>query len=278
LGKIVRFGRDHRQRLRGATLAMLILGLSAAIGIIAYSQFPTPESGLAGLPRIVGPKVSSQPIVGQASVVDGDTIEIHGTRIRLFGIDAPEGGQTCTVQGKATPCGRRAAFALATKIGRQVVECRPKDEDRYGRVVAVCGVGGEDINAWMVAQGWALAYRYYSRDYVSEERSASKAKLGLWQGEFEPPWDWRHKNPQAPTQRSGQPARLVEPPAVMGGKDFAGANKDCAIKGNISPRGRIYHMPGDDSYAKTGINLAKGERWFCTEAEAQAAGWRRARR
>jgi hypothetical protein len=130
----------------------------------------------------------------------------------------------------------------------------------------------------MVAQGWALAYRYYSRDYVSQERSASKAKLGMWQGEFEPPWDWRHKNPQAPAQRSGQPARLVEPPAVMGGKDFAGANKDCAIKGNISPRGRIYHMPGDESYAKTGINLAKGERWFCTEAEAQAAGWRRARR
>ena len=196
MGRIVQFRRDLRHRLRrwhafGATLTMLILGLSAAIGIIAYSQFATTDSGSAGLPRILGPKVSSQPIVGQASVVDGDTIEIHGTRIRLFGIDAPEGGQTCTVQGKAMPCGRRAAFALANRIGRQVVECRPKDEDRYGRVVAVCGVGGEDINAWMVAQGWALAYRYYSRDYVSQERSASKAKLGMWQGEFEPPWDWR---------------------------------------------------------------------------------------
>ena len=280
MGRIVQFGRDLRRRLRGSHAfgATLFLGLSIAIGIGAYSQFATTESGSAGLPRILGPKAGAQPIVGQASVLDGDTIEIHGTRIRLFGIDAPEGGQICTVQGKATPCGRQAAFALADKIGRQVVACRPKDEDRYGRVVAVCGVGGEDINAWMVAQGWALAYRYYSRDYVSQERSASKAKLGMWQGEFEPPWDWRHKNPQPPAQRSGQPARLVEPPAVMGGKDFAGANKDCAIKGNISPRGRIYHMPGDESYAKTGINLAKGERWFCTEAEAQAAGWRRARR
>jgi endonuclease YncB( thermonuclease family) len=280
LGKIVQFRRDLRRRLRPwhAFGATLFLGLLIAIGIGVYSQFATTDSGSAGLLRIFGPKVSSQPIVGQASVVDGDTIEIHGTRIRLFGIDAPEGAQTCTVQGKATPCGRRAAFALATKIGRQVVECRPKDEDRYGRVVAVCGVGGEDINAWMVAQGWALAYRYYSRDYVSQEQSASKAKLGLWQGEFEPPWDWRHKNPQPPTQRSGQPARLVEPPAVLGGKDFAGASNGCAIKGNINARGRIYHMPGDESYAKTGINPAKGERWFCTEAEAQAAGWRRARR
>jgi endonuclease YncB( thermonuclease family) len=280
LGKIVRFKRDLRYRLRRwpAFGAMLLLGLLSAIGIGAYSQFAATESGSAGLPRILRPKVSAQPIVGRASVVDGDTIEIHGTRIRLFGIDAPEGGQTCTVQGKAMPCGQRAAFALADKIGRQVVECRPKDEDRFGRVVAVCGVGGEDINAWMVAQGWALAYRYYSRDYVSQERSASKARLGMWQGEFEPPWDWRHKNPQPPAQRSGQPARFVEPPAVMGGKDLAGANKDCAIKGNISARGRFYHMPGDEFYAKTGINLAKGERWFCTEAEAQAAGWRRARR
>ena len=259
--------------------AILIVGLTSAAGIVAYSQFATTESGSAHLPPIIfGPKVSSQTITGQASVLDGDTIEIHGTRIWLFGIDAPEGGQTCTVQGKATPCGRRAAFALAGKIGRQVVECRPKDEDRYGRVVAVCSVGGEDVNAWMVAQGWALAYRYYSHDYVSQERSASKAKLGLWQGEFERPWEWRRKNPQPANQRSDQPARLVEPPAVMGGKDVARSNSGCTIKGNISASGRIYHMPGDDFYAKTGINLAKGERWFCTEAEAQAAGWRRARR
>ena len=128
----------------------------------------------------------------------------------------------------------------------------------------------------MVAQGWALAYRDYSHDYVGQERSASKARLGLWQGEFERPWEWRRKNPA--NQRSDQPARLVEPPAVMGGKDVARSSSGCTIKGNISARGRIYHMPGDDFYAKTGINLAKGERWFCTEAEAQAAGWRRARR
>ena len=151
-------------------------------------------AGLLGagvLWRFAPAQSSAQTIAGQASVIDGDTIEIHGTRIRLFGIDAPEGAQTCTVQGKSFPCGRRASFALADKIGRQAVECQPKDRDRYGRVVAVCRVGGEDINGWMVAQGWALAYRYYSTDYVSQERRAESAKAGMWQGEFQPPWDWR---------------------------------------------------------------------------------------
>jgi endonuclease YncB( thermonuclease family) len=132
---------------------------------------------------------------GRASVIDGDTIEIHGTRIRLFGIDAPESRQSCTAQDKAYRCGQQAAFALSNKIGSQAVECQPKDQDRYGRIVAVCQVGGEDINAWMVAQGWALAYRYYSSDYVSQEQDASRSKIGVWQGDFEPPWDWRHRHP-----------------------------------------------------------------------------------
>ena len=78
----------------------------------------------------------------------------------------------------------------------QVVDCRPKDTDRYGRTVAVCLVAGEDINGWMVAQGWALAYRYYSNDHVSQEERASKEKIGIWQGEFQPPWDWRRNPPR----------------------------------------------------------------------------------
>ena len=255
---------------------MLIVGLASAAGIVAYSQFATTGSGPASLPRIIfGPKVSAQPITGQASVVDGDTIKILGTRIRLFGIDAPEGGQTCTVQGKATPCGRRAAFALAGKIGRQVVECRPKDEDRYGRVVAVCSVGGEDVNAWMVAQGWALAYLDYSHDYVGQERSASKAKLGMWQGEFERPWEWRRRNPQPADQRSDQPARLVEPPAVISGKDTARSDSGCVIKGNIGASGRIYHMPGAPIVDLNQCTLSQGPHRAGTGHEAAIAAGRK---
>ncbi|QEX23368.1 hypothetical protein FRZ61_33060 [Hypericibacter adhaerens] len=128
-------------------------------------------------------------------MIDGDTIEIHGTRIRLFGIDAPEGRQLCKdASGKDYRCGQKAAFALADHIGAGTVSCDARDIDRYGRTVAVCHLGAEDLNAWMVAQGWAVAYRHYSKDYVQQEDTAKSAKLGVWAGSFEWPWDWRHNN------------------------------------------------------------------------------------
>jgi endonuclease YncB( thermonuclease family) len=185
--------------MKSLPLALIAL-LSLVVGVAAYSKFSNSELGQPI--RQTPPSPTSQTIKGQASVIDGDTIEIHGTRIRLFGIDAPESGQTCTVQGKAWPCGRRAALALSDKIGRHVVECRPKDRDRYGRVVAVCLADGNDINGWMVAEGWALAYRQYSSDYVNQERSAANAKRGMWQGQFEPPWDWRRNHAQRPGSSS----------------------------------------------------------------------------
>src|SRR3546814_11326968 len=89
-------------------------------------------------------------IVGKASVIDGDTIEIHGTRIRLHGIDAPESDQLCVVRQQDVRCGQQAAIALYERIGRATVSCEPTDRDRYGRVVAVCRAHGEDLNASMV--------------------------------------------------------------------------------------------------------------------------------
>jgi len=204
--------------------------------------------------------------------------------IRLFGIDAPESGQPCTAQGKAYRCGQQAANALADKIRGHTVECRQRDTDRYGRVVAVCIIDGEDVNGWMVAEGWALAYRQYSSDYVDHERRAANSKRGMWRGEFEQPWEWRHARAQSTTNVPSGPAKFVEPPPSgglprsSGGRSSVSTPTGCVIKGNISSRGRVYHLPGDEFYDRTGINIAKGERWFCSEAEAQAAGWRRARR
>ena len=115
-----------------------------------------------------------------ASVIDGDTIEIHGARIRLNGIDAPESGQLCQdPRGTAWRCGQQASLALSDRIGRQVVSCQETDIDRYGRSVADCFAGGENLNRWMVREGWAVAYRQYSTAYVAAEDDARTGQRGI---------------------------------------------------------------------------------------------------
>ena len=115
-------------------------------------------------------------------MIDGDTIEIAGERIRLYGIDAPETKQTCTnADGKEWRCGQDATFALAKMIGDQWITCKGKNRDRYGRLIAVCYTGLYDLNAKMVRQGWAMAYRRYSTDYVQDELAAKAVrKRGMW--------------------------------------------------------------------------------------------------
>jgi endonuclease YncB( thermonuclease family) len=125
-------------------------------------------------------------------VIDGDTIEIHGSRIRLHAIDAIESRQKCLLaNGTEWRCGTDAANAFAKKVGRSPVECRVNDEDRYGRFVAKCYQNGEDLNAWLVANGWAVAYPQYGRDYMAQEAEAKAAKRGIWASRFIMPWDWR---------------------------------------------------------------------------------------
>ena len=132
-----------------------------------------------------------QSSTGRVSVIDGDTLELHGQRLRLAAIDAPESRQTCEHDGRSWPCGRRAAFALADLIGTRPVTCRWRSLDRYRRGVARCTVGTTDLGGWMVENGWALAFRRYGLDYVGEEAAARRARRGLWAGSFVPPWDFR---------------------------------------------------------------------------------------
>lgn len=210
-------------------------------------------------------EVASAPqerISGRAKVTDGDSLEIGTTRLRLFGVDAVEGRQSCTRDGRAWPCGNEAARKLRGLIGDRTVNCTKRDVDNYGRTVAVCRSGAADLGAEMVRAGFATAYRRYSNDYVDEENEARSARRGIWAGEFTNPEEYRHDEPPAqPRDRPGQPQRSPR--------------DGCDIKGNINGEGaRIYHVPGASSYDDTRIDESKGERWFCTESEARAAGWR----
>lgn len=136
-------------------------------------------------------------IVGQASVIDGDTIEIHGQRIRLWGIDAPESTQLCrNDDSDLYQCGRAAATALAGLFWaiKRPVTCSPVDRDQYGRTVATCALGtpGPDIGHWLVTNGHALDWPKYSKGkYEDAQRGAEKAGRGIWTGSFVEPWQYR---------------------------------------------------------------------------------------
>lgn len=209
----------------------------------------------------------AEPIVGRATVIDGDTLDVRGTRIRLHGIDAPESTQLCKYgAGKDYRCGQTAALALSDHIGKRLLTCDPRDTDRYGRVVAVCRADAKDLNAWMVRQGYAMAYRRYAEDYANAELTAKALQHGIWAGTFQEPSEWRREK-----RARGEHMRpeIVTPPSKTSG---------CNIKGNISAGGeRIYHLPSSREYERTRINDRAGERMFCSEDEARAAGWRAAR-
>ncbi len=140
---------------------------------------------------LLAPSAVVADITGKPRVIDGDTIIIRKTRIRLHGIDAPEYKQKCNFGDRVWSCGKVARDILTHTIGTKRVACKGDEKDRYGRLLAVCYAGPHDLNAKMVRLGWALAYRRYSMDYVDDEKTAKVARKGLWQGEFVPPWEWR---------------------------------------------------------------------------------------
>lgn len=205
-------------------------------------------------------------LVGRATVTDGDTLTVAKQRIRLWGIDAPESAQQCTGKdGRTWPCGRRSAAALDGHLLQKTVRCQPKDTDRYGRVVAECFVQGASVNRWMVRSGWAVAYRQYATAFIADEADARQHQRNLWQGPFQMPADYRRSK----RDQAARHAPVATQPAPGG----------CQIKGNISRQGKkIYHVPGQRDYARTSIDTSRGERMFCSPADAVRAGWQAAKR
>ncbi len=147
-------------------------------------------------------QANAEEITGSARVVDGDTLNIQGQSIRLDGIDAFEKRQSCDFYGQSWRCGEAATEALRLIIGDAPVTCQSSGLDRYRRHLAICFVGQNDINAQMVQQGWALAYRRYSLRYIVQEQEAQAVQAGAWAGTFETPWDWRRqqRQPKTPQQ------------------------------------------------------------------------------
>ena len=208
----------------------------------------------------------AQLVQGPARAVDGDTLEVAGKRVRLFGVDAPESDQTCQKDGASWTCGQAATEQLSNLVEGRQVECSGAGVDQYGRLLAVCSVGPEQLNKVMVEQGWAVAYRQYSDDYSAAELYAKNNHLGIWSSTFVLPSDYRHSKlpPVIATIPATQRRAKGQPPQWTGG---------CLIKGNRNRRGEwIYHLPGMPYYDQT-----RAEEMFCTEEQALRAGYRRAK-
>lgn len=162
---------------------MLLLALTGllAIGGVALVLFDRPGS--------------ASEVSGPAAVTDADTLAVGGRVIRLDGLDAPELRQTCRrADGGVWPCGQMAAAALALRLRGESVRCRLLGTDRFNRALGRCRAGGDEINAWLVREGWAVAYTRYSWRYLPQQAMAWWEGRGLWQGSFEAPEDWRRAN------------------------------------------------------------------------------------
>lgn len=211
-------------------------------------------------------KPTSSLLIGHARAADGDSLVLDGKRIRLFGIDAPELRQVCKNVGRSWACGEVAKEKLEALVSAGEVICKTQSIDAFRRNVATCVIGTRDVNEAMVRSGYATAYRHYSAAYVRAEEQARAGRVGIWAGQFELPSNYRHEG-----EGAAAAPRVARPPSkrIFGASSPAG----CLIKGNHSRRGKwIYHMPGMPYYAGT-----RAEVMFCTEAEAQAAGYRRSR-
>jgi len=243
---------------------LVLLGLAALIwllGEVDGGRTLAADQTDAAAARV--PASGSDPFtVRVLEVLDGDSLRVSdGARtleVRLHGIDAPEFGQ---------PGSDAARRALRSMTRGAELTLTPVTIDRFGRTVGELHRDGEHLNRRLVAEGHAWVFRRFSRDpaLLQAQAQAQAARRGLWRrGEPVAPWEWRDRSAHRPL------------PATPGQREASSAA--CRIKGNVSSRGdRIYHVPGQKYYEATRISPGKGERWFCDEAEAKAAGWRRAR-
>ncbi len=202
---------------------------------------------------------SHNPSAGEVSVIDGDTLQVGGEIVQLYGIDAPELGQICYVDGEPQSCGVEAALALRKLIAlaEPSFHCSPWQDGSSraappGTTVQVCEAGDRDVGLVLLHGGYSVALPGSFPDYAKAQEQAQEAGLGLWHSEFVPPWAWRR------------------------GERLPGEPTACNIKATTSAEGRrVYYVPTDPAYDRTAIDPAEGDAWFCSDEEARLAGWRR---
>lgn len=217
---------------------------------------------------MVSPKAQS--ITGTAKAIDGDTIDMTGQKVRLRGIDAPELRQTCQRDSVIWPCGAQARDQLASMLTGRDVQCDGDGAAAGDILTARCRADGADLAEAMVASSFATVTVGGEADYGAMAARVQKRKSGIWAGPFDLPQAWRVAHPEAVAKGRPESRNATRVPSRKVYRDTLG----CTVKGNYSRRLReyVYYLPGMKYYDGT-----RPEMVFCTEAEAQAAGFRRSR-
>ena len=241
---------------------LMALGGAAAVAamFVGGRMLIDPDRGTAGLfGTATLPSGKSAGAEGRAQAITGDTLRLNGVVYRLAGIEAPDRRQDCIKPGnRRWRCGESALSALERVARAKPLSCTPGGSaDTAGRVPATCKFDGRDIAADLVRDGHVFAISSLFGGYSSEENDARQRKAGIWNGESERPAAYRAKAWEA--------AKTASPDG-------------CPIKGVVGTSGKTYVLPGAKDYAKATIRTAKGERWFCSESEAVAAGFKPAER
>ena len=255
-------------KARNPIRAQHLVYAGSAAGLIALGSALVPDSERTGLasavPTVAAPANSralaasviqaGSALSGRASAVNGDMIRMSGQLIRLAGIEAPEPKQPCLkANGRRWSCGSSAASALDRMVRGKSVTCTASGTDDAGRTLATCIVSDQDLAAELVRAGHVFADEGLFRSYGAQEDEAKAVKAGLWQGESVRPNAWR--------ERVWEEAKRTAP-------------EGCPIKGIVRASDRIYAMPWSSDYRAAKVRTIKGERWFCSEDDARAAGFK----
>lgn len=262
VGQAAARSSNRAVRVGALTAAAMVLLAGVAGASWGVWQGTGYLAGLSGsVPGLPSFGFASRVVEGRAHAVSGDTIRIGDQLIQLSGIEAPEPGQRCSRPGDGLwRCGDDARRAMARTLASGPARCRVSGSGEAGRVIATCTVKDKDIAEDLVRSGHVFAATGMFAAYASSEQDAQTAKRGIWRGDATRPADYRAKLAER-RQRAWDQAKQSAP----GG---------CPIKGQVVSGRKYYVLPGSDDYARIRIRERRGERWFCSEQEASAAGWK----